>query len=222
MQELVIMDIDNTLIKGQSQHILLNYLYRRRIIGVCYFVRIYFWFILYKLGLVKNPKNILGYAVRFLRVKKVSDVEHLIKEFMDTVLRGFFFTEALEIIKLHKKAGRKIILVSNAIDVLVKNIADFVGADDYIASKLEIKDNVYTGEVIGSLVYGEKKCDFVRQYLNTHKNLSFADSWGYADHKTDEKFLSAVKYPYAVNPDNGLKKVAVSRKWPILQFSTLL
>lgn len=222
MQELVIMDIDNTLIKGQSQHILLNYLYSMKIIGVFYFSRIYFWFILYKLGLVKNPKNILGYAIRFLRGKDVSDVEHLIKEFVDTVLRNFFFTEALEIIKLHKKAGREIILVSNAIDALVKEIAGFVGVGDYIASRLEIKDNVYTGKVIGSLVYGDKKSDSVRQYLDTHKNFSFVNSWGYADHKTDEKLLSAVTYPYAVNPDRRLKKIAILKKWPILQFSTLL
>lgn len=219
MNELVIVDIDNTLVKGQSQNILLDYLYRRKIIGVFYFVKIYLWFILYRFGLVKNPKPILEYAVRFLKDKDVVSVERIIKKFVDTTLRHFFFAEALEIIRIHKKAGRKIILVSNAVDVLVKEISDLVAANDYIASALEIKDNVHTGKIVGQLVYGDRKLAVVKSYAEKHGEFSFKNMWVYADHYSDEKLLSAVGHPYAVNPDSGLKKIAIAKKWPILIFN---
>lgn len=219
MNELVIIDIDNTLVNGQSQNILLNYLYSKKLVGIFYFTRIYLWFVLYKMGMMKNPKQVLEYAIKFLGGKQTLDIEAFIKEFVNVELRPFFFKEMLEIIHTHKTTGRKVILVSNTIDILAKKIADFVSADDYIASKLEIKDNVYTGRVIGPLVYGDNKYTVVQDYMDTHTDFSFENSWAYADHRTDEKLLLSVKYPYAVNPDNKLEKIALSNRWPILRFN---
>src|SRR3989338_818497 len=167
MKELVIVDIDNTLIKGQSQKVLLRYLYNKKMVGVFYFSRIYLWFVLYKLGLVKNPRIVLEYAIRFLRGKRVLGIQKLIKEFAVHELPPLFFRGMLEIIEGHKRAGRKIVLVSNTIDALVKEIASMIGVDDFIALKLEIKDNVYTGKVSGSLVYGENKYNVIKSTNQT-------------------------------------------------------
>ena len=190
-------------------------------VGVFYFSRIYLWFVLYKLGLVKNPRIVLEYAIRFLRGKRVLGIQKLIKEFAVHELPPLFFRGMLEIIEGHKRAGRKIVLVSNTIDALVKEIASMIGVDDFIALKLEIKDNVYTGKVSGSLVYGENKYNVILYYLYTHKDISLSNSWAYADHTTDEKLLSAVEHPYAINPDSGLEKKAAAKKWPILKFNLL-
>lgn len=217
MNELVIIDIDNTLIKGQSQEILLRYLYSKKLVGLFYFVRIYFWFVLYKMGLARNPRYILEYAVRFLKNKKTDEVENLVKRFVIDKLQPFFFKGMLEIIQTHKSAGRKIILVSNAIDVLVKAITRFVSADDFIASKLEIKDNVYTGKVEGQLIYAYYKCSAVKKYLHNHP--SFNRTWAYTDHRSDIPLLSMVDYPYAVNPDRQLRKVAAAQDWFVVLFT---
>ncbi len=67
MKDLVILDLDNVIVKGQSQKLLLNYLFKRKLIGYWYFLKIYLWFVFYKIGLIKNPKRVMEYAFSFLK-----------------------------------------------------------------------------------------------------------------------------------------------------------
>ena len=46
-----------------------------------------------------------------------------------------------------------------------------------------------------------------------------ADCYAYSDSITDLPMLSAVGHPTAVNPDRGLRKAALERGWPVLQFT---
>lgn len=57
MKELVIFDIDGTIIKGQSQVLFLRYLLSIHRITRVFYLKILLWFILYKLGIVKDQKN---------------------------------------------------------------------------------------------------------------------------------------------------------------------
>ena len=218
MNELVIFDIDNTLVKGQSQNILLNYLYRKGLIGKIYFLKIYIWFALYNFGIVKNPKRILEYAIKFIGGRKVEEVKNVINEFVKIELKKYFFKEAIKKIEEHKKAGRKILLLSNAIYALTGEIANYLGVDEYIASELEIKDNRYTGKLVGSLAYGENKLEKVKSFLVSRSGLSLDNTWAYADHRSDITLLTSVKHPTVVNPDGGLTMCAEKNKWPIIHF----
>lgn len=218
MNELVIFDIDNTLVKGQSQNILLDYLYRKGLIGKIYFLKIYIWFILYKTGIVENPKKVLEYAIKFIAGRRVEEIKRIIDEFVDMELKNYFFDGAIKKINEHKKTGAKIILVSNAIDILVQEIANYLGVNEYIASKLEIKDNKYTGRLEGSLAYGDNKLEKVKSFLASKNDLSLNNAWVYTNHHSDIILLSAVKYPVAVNPDRKLLAYAKEKEWPIIHF----
>ena len=67
MRELVIFDLDNTLIKGQSQAFLLSYLLKKGVITPFFYLKLMSWFIFYKLGLIKNPGRIMDYSFSFLK-----------------------------------------------------------------------------------------------------------------------------------------------------------
>jgi len=70
MKELAIFDLDNTLLKEQSQAALLNYAFKKRLISLFFYIKVMSWFIAYKLGLAKNPKKIMEYSFNFLIKKK--------------------------------------------------------------------------------------------------------------------------------------------------------
>lgn len=220
IKELVILDLDNVIIKGQSQKILLNYLFHKRIISIFYYLRIYFWFILYKLGFTKNPKGIMEYAFSFLRGKEVNEIEKIIDIFFERTLKNFIFQEMIDIINKHKREGRELIIISNAIEILVKKIAKFLNVDNYIATKLEVIDGRFTGRIIGDIVYGDNKVNCIKKFIREN-NLSFIKSWAYADHISDLKLLKNVTNPYAVNPDAGLKKEAQKNNWPLFYWKKL-
>lgn len=221
MRELVIFDIDNTIVKGQSQQLLLKYLFRKRFIGLSYFFRIYIWFIFYKLGLTKNPYKVMEYAFRFLKDKKVIEIESIIDSFFNEVLKKYFFQEAIDLIKNHQSRDREILLLSNVIDVLTRKIAEFLNIKYYMCTNLEVINNKFTGKITKEIVYGENKGFLVKNFINNN-HFSFNESWAYGDHITDVYVLEISSHPFAVNPDKNLAREAQKRGWPILAFNKTL
>jgi len=218
VKELVILDLDNVIIKGQSQKLLLNYLFKKKLIGYWYFLKIYFWFIFYKAGLIKNPKRVMEYAFGFLKDKKVENVNEIANDFFDNTLKKFIYKEMVDIINEHKNKEKEVVLVSNAIDIIVKKVAQFLNIKNYISTQLEIINNKYTGKIAGDIVYGENKVNYIKGFIKKN-NLTLDNSWAYGDHISDIGFLEISAHPNAINPDKLLLIEAQKRNWPILNFN---
>jgi HAD superfamily hydrolase (TIGR01490 family) len=220
MKELVILDLDGTIIDGQSQQLFLNYVFEKRMISLFFYSKIYFWFILYKLGLAKNPRKIMERAFSFLRNKEVEVVEKIAGEFFDERLKGFIFPEIIDIIRQHKEKDRELIVVSNSVDLIVRPVANFLGIENYIATKPEVLNGNFTGRILGDIIYGRNKVNFVREFASK-SNFSLIGSYGYSDHVSDLDLLMIVSNSYVVNPNKSLMKEARKRNWPILLFKKI-
>lgn len=219
MRELVILDLDGTIIKGQSQLLFLNYLFKKKVIGLFFYLKIYFWFLLYNIGIINNPKNIMIFAFSFLRDKKSSQIEDLVNNFFNEVLKKFIFSEMVGIINEHISKNRELLIISNAADIIVKKVAEFLNINNYIGTKLETKNRIFTGDILGDIIYGKNKANYVKGFIREN-NLNFKNSWAYADHVSDLDLLLLVANPYAINPDKLLFREAKKRSWPILKFKT--
>lgn len=217
MKELVIFDVDNTIVKGQSQNLFLKYLLRKKKIGAWYFTKLTFWFVLYKLGLVHNPQSAMEYGFQFVKEAPVSEIEALGEDFFQTDLKKTIFPGCADILKKHKEEGREVILVSNACEPIIKAIARHLGVTDYLSTRLETKEGKYTGKIEGSIMYGPHKVAAVQQYVSEH-GYRLADAWGYGDHISDQYLLDQVAHPYAVNATKGLRRIAKQKGWDILDF----
>jgi len=217
MNELVILDLDGVILREQSQLIFLKYLSKNKIIGLFFYFKIYFWFILYKLGLVKNPKKIMDFAFSFLKGKKVEDVEKIVEIFFTEKLREFIFPEITDIIKEHKARGMELLIISNAIDVIVGRVAEFLGIKNYICTQLEKTNGIFTGKILGNIVYGKNKVILAKEFI-LKNNLNLSNSYTYTDHISDLDLLLMVSNPNAVNPDRFLLSEAKKRNWPVLIF----
>jgi len=217
IKDLVIFDVDNTIINGQSQQLFLNFLHEKKYVSLFYYVRITIWFILYKLGIVKNPKVTMEYAFYFIKDKTVEDIEVLTDSFFNSVLKNKIYPDVLKIIKKHQEQDQEIILISNAADVIIKKLADYLHIKNFLSTKLEVTNNRYTGNIIGDIMYGSNKCKALKNYVQS-KNLVFENSWSYADHDSDIPLFLETSHPCVVNPSKKLKKIAVIKKWPVLNF----
>ncbi len=217
MKEIVLFDVDDTIIKGQSQKLFLDFLFKNKYISISYFLRLSLWFVFYKMGLIKNPKSAMEYAFSFTKNKTESDIAGIVDKFFSSTLVYKIYPEAKKIIKEHRDKGRSVVLVSNAVDVLIKKISSYLEADDFISTKLEIVDGVYTGNINGNIMYGETKKQSVENYIKS-KGITLDNSWAYGDHVSDIFLLSIVKNPYAINPSKELRKYANEKGWPIINF----
>src|SRR3546814_6783909 len=88
-----------------------------------------------------------------------------------------------------------------------------LGADRVIATRLEIADGKYTGE-IDYYAYAETKAEAIRE-LAESEGYDLAHCYAYSDSVTDAPMLGTVGHPFAVNPDKDLRKLAVENEWPI-------
>ena len=147
----------------------------------------------------------------------VRQVREIVSETLHEIIDPIVYDEAVELIAMHKAAGRDIVIVSTSGEEVVAPIGAMLGADDVVATQMVIEDGRYTGE-ISRYAYGPEKAAAVRE-LAASRGYNLAGSYAYSDSATDVPMLESVGHPYVVNPDRGLRKVAVEREWPVLTFS---
>ena len=216
--EVVIFDVDNTIVNGQSSGELVKYARDKGLISNSTYLILISWLILYKFGFVKDPLKPMEYGVSFIKGRREADIQNIINDFFETRLKNKIYTMAVDIINEHVKNNRKVILVSNAPDVVVSRVAKYLNISDFISTKLELNsDNIYTGKIFGEIMYGNRKKEAVVNYIKKN-NLEGSILWSYGDHDSDIELLSYVQKPFATNPNSKLRKHAIKNNWPILNF----
>ena len=126
--------------------------------------------------------------------------------------------QALELVQAHQAAGDAVVIVTATNAFVTRPIADAFGVAELIAIDLA-KDaqGEYTGEIAGTPSFREGKVTRVESWLAS-RNLSWPDveTTFYSDSMNDLPLLEKVTHPVATNPDERLRKLAIERKWRIL------
>jgi HAD superfamily hydrolase (TIGR01490 family) len=148
----------------------------------------------------------------------VAQVREIVSETLHEIIDPIVYDEAVELIGMHKAAGRDVVIVSSSGEEVVGPIGAMLGADEVVATKMVVgEDGTYTGE-ISLYAYGPEKAVAIRA-LAEQRGYDLANSYAYSDSATDSPMLEAVGHPFAVNPDRALRKLATERDWPVLTFS---
>ncbi len=122
---------------------------------------------------------------------------------------------AKPLIEADRAAGFRLVLVSGGLDFAIAPAVEYFGFDDVIVNRLVFEDGTATGEIVPPLLAEQEKVAAIERYCREY-NVDTARSKAYSDSLSDLPMLEATGVPAAVNPDRGLKKVAVERGWPVL------
>jgi len=147
-----------------------------------------------------------------VRVQVAAIVTETVHESIDPAV----YAEAVVLIREHQDAGRDVVVVSASGAELVRPIADLLGADDVIATHMQVRDGRYTGE-IDFYAYGAAKATAIEE-LAARRGYDLSASYAYSDSVTDEPMLSVVGHAFVVNPDRTLRRLAEERGWGVLRF----
>src|SRR3954467_103279 len=147
----------------------------------------------------------------------VAQVRDIVSETLHDIIDPIVYDEAVELIAMHKAAGRDVVIVSTSGEEVVAPIGAMLGADHVIATRMVVQDGRYTGE-IERYTYGPEKAIAVLQ-LAEQRGYDLAGSYAYSDSVTDVPMLELVGHPFAVNADRALRKGANERERPQLTFS---
>lgn len=147
---------------------------------------------------------------------KVEQVRQIVAETLEELINPYVYAEAAILIGEHQAAGRDVVLVSASGDEMVRPIGALLGVTDVIATRMGIVDGRYSGEV-EFYAAGPSKVAGVRE-LAAGRGYDLAECYAYSDSNSDLPLLEAVGHPSVVNPDRALRRVALERSWPVLEF----
>jgi HAD superfamily hydrolase (TIGR01490 family) len=147
-----------------------------------------------------------------------SRISAIVRDTLEEVVEPIIFSEAADLIEQHHTAGHKVFIVSASPEEIVAPLAQYLGADQAIASRARVdRHGRYTGEM-EFYAYGAAKGHAMRDIARA-QGIDLAASYAYSDSATDLPMLEAVGHPVVVNPDRELARVARERGWEVRHFT---
>jgi putative phosphoserine phosphatase/1-acylglycerol-3-phosphate O-acyltransferase len=137
-------------------------------------------------------------------------VKHLAKQ---------IYPESRAIVEAHQEAGHTVAIITSATRYQAEPLARDMGIEHVLCTELEVKEGVFTGEVIRPTCYGEGKAAAARS-LAAREDLDLDESYFYTDSHEDLPLLEAVGRPRPLNPNRQLAQIAKERQWPVRRFSS--
>ncbi len=157
-------------------------------------------------------------ALRVSKGWEQSKISALVRETLTEVVDPIVYDEALDLIRMHQDAGRKVFIVSASPEEIVAPLAQYLGADEAIATRAVLDDDGrYTGDV-ELYCYGPEKARILEE-IAERDGIDLSASYAYSDSATDVPMLAAVGHAVAVNPDRELVRAAREHGWEIAHFS---
>jgi len=137
----------------------------------------------------------------------------LADEVFDKVLRPSLYAPAMDLVQKSRDAGHEIVLVSGALDVILRLFAEHLGGATIIGNRLEMKDGIATGKLQRPIIAGPEKARAVREHARANGH-DLDECFAFSDSYSDVPMLSVVGHPAAVNPDKRLALLAKAYSWP--------
>jgi len=217
--EAAFFDLDKTIVARSSSFTLARPMYRAGMVSRRTVVQSAYAQLLFVL-LGANDKRIDRAKDAILALSKnwdSSEVEELVRDVIADLIEPYVYLEALDLIAIHRAAGRKIYVVSSSPEEVVRPLAEHFGADGVIATRAEIVDGRYTGK-LAFYCHGEEKATAMRE-LAEREDIDLSASFAYSDAVSDLPMLEAVGTAVAVNPERELRRAAIERSWEVRDFS---
>ncbi len=208
-------DLDGTLVVGNTQFLLVRFLHSHKIISTAFVVGSALWFVGYKARLFKVTEGARAKGASMLRGLSAVDVAALMNEFTQEVLLRRLHGAAVAALREHRSAGDRVVVVSAALDPVVRSLSDHLGVDEWYGAPCEVSEGRYTGKLSGPTPYGGLKAEVAADVMRRW-GVGPDVCWAYADHVTDLELLRSVGHAVAVNPKLGMARAAREAGWAIL------
>ncbi|MGL4768309.1 MAG: HAD family hydrolase [Formosimonas sp.] len=219
MTTIALFDLDKTLIPGDSDHGWGDFLSARGYVDAAFYrERNDYFYGQYSAG-VLDIYEYCGFAFKVLADTPLPTLLQWRDEYMREVVEPMIRPQAVQLVQKHLDAGHTVVLTTATNDFVTAPIAARFGIEHLIATRAEMRDGAYTGQVAGTPNFKEGKVTRAADWL-AERGLSWssvAASFAYSDSINDAPLLAQATFAFATNPDARLKQMARERHWAVLE-----
>ena len=212
--DLVLFDLDHTLLDGDSDFSWGQFLCEIGAVDANYKKRNQEFFDAYQRG----ELNITEYITFVLQPLAQNTMPQLLQwreQFLVEKIEPMVTTQAIELVQRHQDKGDVTAIITSTNSFVTEPIGKMFGIQTVIATEPEFKDGCFTGAISGVPCFREGKIVCLEKWLNESK-AGYQKSWFYSDSVNDLPLLSWVDRPVVVNGDAMLIKHAKQNNWSVL------
>jgi HAD superfamily hydrolase (TIGR01490 family) len=216
--KLVLFDLDNTLLSGDSDFEWAQFLIRIGVIDrELYEAKNQRFYEQYKAGTL-DIHEFLDFQLKPLSRHARSVLDGWHEEFMRDKVRGMMGKPAQDLVGQHRAAGDTCVIITATNSFVTAPIARAFGVEHLIATDPEQINGEFTGRVSGTPSFREGKITRLENWMSERgwNWNSFSDTMFYSDSLNDLPLLGKVKHPVAVDPDPTLRAHAERHGWRII------
>ena len=215
---LVLFDLDNTLLAGDSDYEWGQFLIDRGVLDRAHYeARNRAFYEDYKAGRL-DIYAFLNFSLRPLATHSRAQLDAWHAEYMQTRIAPMITDAARALVNRHLEDADLVAIITATNSFITAPIARAFGVQHLIATEPEEINGHFTGEVAGTPCFRDGKITRLEHFLEHHGTRldCLTSSRFYSDSLNDLPLLEKVQHPVAVDPDPTLRAHAVAHGWPII------
>jgi HAD superfamily hydrolase (TIGR01490 family) len=215
---LVLFDLDNTLLVGDSDFEWAQFLISKGVLDrEVHEARNQAFFDDYKAGTL-DIHAFLEFQLAPLSRHPREELDRWHADFMATRIRPMIGVPARALVQRHLDDGSLCAVVTATNSFVTGPIAHELGIPHLVATIPAHENGRFTGKPRGTPAFKAGKIERVEAWLESLGLWwgAFAQSWFYSDSHNDLPLMTKVTHPVAVDPDDTLRDRARAAGWPII------
>jgi len=213
---IALFDLDNTLIKGDSDYQWGNYLVENNYVDpVSYSEKNENYFDQYRKGTL-CAKEFAEFSYEPLTKYDYNTLISIRKKFFEEKIKPLILPKAVDLVRFHKEKKDILAIVTATNSFISKVSADYFEIKNLLASEPEFINNKFTGKLSGEPCFQEGKVKKVKEWMKLNNYNNYDDIYFYTDSHNDIQLLEYCTKPIAVDPDKILEDLSKKNNWQIM------
>jgi HAD superfamily hydrolase (TIGR01490 family) len=216
--QLVLFDLDNTLLAGDSDFQWGQFLIEEGILDrETHLADNLKYYDDYKHGKL-DIYAFLEFQLKPLSQHPRAELDAWHARYMENKVRPMMTNKARALVKKHRANGDLMVVITATNSFVTTPIATAYGVEHLIGTTPEEIDGEFTGRVTGTPSFKEGKVTRLHEWLAARGQTlaDFDATWFYSDSHNDLPLMKLVDKPIAVDPDATLRAYAEAQGWPII------
>lgn len=176
-----------------------------------------FYMIGYRFGVI-DMESAMDKALGTVQGLREEEVRGWTEEWYEREVKRHAAPGAWPVLAEHREAGLPLVLLTSSSPYEARMATEHFGLEHTLSTSYEVHDGRFTGRAERPICYGAGKVTIAEAFAAEH-GLDLDESYFYTDSITDLPMLERVAHPRVVAPDPRLRREALRRGWPVLDWS---